>query len=84
MLIAALMVAGVGFGPELQASTDLYKAAKAKYGKDIKGCKHCHVKALPKEGDNEFNELGDWLMKEKERRGADEVDVSWLDEYPAK
>jgi hypothetical protein len=82
-LVLALVL-GLGFAPDLRANKDLYKAAREKYGKEIKACKHCHVKPLPKEDDNEFNELGEWLMKQKESRGADTVDVSWLEEYPKK
>ena len=80
--LAAGLVSNLSFTSELQASKEIYKQAREKYGKEIKGCKHCHVKPLPKEGDNEFNERGKWLSEEKERRKADAVDVSWLEAYP--
>ncbi len=80
-LVAAVVVAGLSFEPNAYATKELYKAAKDMYGKDVKGCKHCHVKALPKEGSADLNEVGDWLVTQKEDKGADEVDVSWLKEY---
>jgi hypothetical protein len=80
--LAVVLVSNLSFTPELQASKEIYQEAREKYGKEIKGCKHCHVKPLPKEGDNEFNERGKWLSEEKKRRKADAVDVSWLDAYP--
>lgn len=81
VLVALVLVASVST-PNLYATKEIYKAAKDKFGKDIKGCKHCHVKALPKEDDHEMNDLGKWLIKQKEERGAEEVDVAWLAEYP--
>ena len=65
------------------ASKEMYKAAKDLFGKDVKGCKHCHVKALPKEDSHDNNEVGDWLVQQKEERGAEEIDVAWLEDYPA-
>jgi ketosteroid isomerase-like protein len=41
-------------------------------------CTFCHV--LP-EGGAPWNARGQWLIKEKERRAADVVDVDWLAEY---
>ena len=79
--VITLLISGMNFSPDLRANKELYKEAREKYGSEIKGCKHCHVGALPKEDDHEFNERGKWLMEQKEKRNADKVDVSWLDEY---
>jgi hypothetical protein len=66
--IAAL--AGQTFGyPPL-----LVKAKK--FG--AKDCTFCHVDP---DGGPPWNERGQWLVKEKERRGADTVDVEWLANY---
>jgi len=67
-IIAAL--AGQTFGyPPL-----LVKAKK--FG--AKDCTFCHVDP---DGGPPWNERGQWLVKEKERRGADTVDVEWLANY---
>jgi hypothetical protein len=43
-----------------------------------KDCTFCHVDP---DGGPPWNERGQWLVKEKERRGADTVDVEWLASY---
>ncbi|HWC76101.1 MAG TPA: hypothetical protein VG778_01500 [Blastocatellia bacterium] len=43
-----------------------------------KDCRFCHVKA---DGGDQHNARGKWLVKEKERRGADAVDPEWLVDY---
>ncbi|HSB08598.1 MAG TPA: DUF3471 domain-containing protein [Blastocatellia bacterium] len=67
-VVAAL--AGETFGyPPL-----LVKARK--FG--AKDCTFCHVDP---EGGPPWNDRGKWLIAEKERRGADTVDVEWLADY---
>jgi hypothetical protein len=53
-------------------------------GIDVKSCQHCHVDKLPKKdkGKHEPNEVGKWLLAEKEKRNAKEVDGAWLKDYP--
>ncbi len=79
--LAVMVVAGLSFQPEVYATKELYKSAKDMFGSDIKGCKHCHVKALPKEGTSDLNERGQYLVDQKTDKGAEEVDISWLKEY---
>jgi len=43
-----------------------------------KDCTFCHVDP---DGGPPWNERGQWLIKEKERRGAETVDVEWLANY---
>ena len=43
-----------------------------------KDCTFCHVDPM---GGPPWNERGKWLIKEKERRKADAVNVEWLAEY---
>ncbi len=64
------------------ATADMYKKARDVLGKDeVKNCKHCHVKALPKKDDHELSDRGKWLFAEKERREAKVIDVAWLKDY---
>ena len=43
-----------------------------------KDCTFCHTDP---DGGPPWNERGQWLVKEKERRGADTIDVEWLATY---
>ena len=48
----------------------------AKYG--AKNCLFCHKNA---EGGEGWNERGQWLIAEKERRKAESIDPAWLSDY---
>jgi hypothetical protein len=75
--IATVFIAGVVAalaGPAFGYPPLLVKARK--FG--AKDCTFCHVDP---EGGPPWNERGQWLIKEKERRGAETVDVEWLAEY---
>jgi len=52
----------------------------------VKNCQYCHVDKLPKKDKDghELNDVGKWLVAEKEKRGAKEVDGSWAKDYPGK
>ncbi|HXG91649.1 MAG TPA: nuclear transport factor 2 family protein [Blastocatellia bacterium] len=66
--VFALAASALGYPPFL--------AKARKYG--AKDCTFCHIDPA---GGPPWNERGNWLIKEKERRGADAVDVDWLAEY---
>jgi Domain of unknown function (DUF3471) len=66
--VAALAGKSLGYPPML--------AKAKKFG--AKDCTFCHVDP---EGGPPWNERGQWLIKEKERRGAETVDVEWLANY---
>lgn len=75
--IAMVFIAGVVAalaGPTLGYPPLLVKSRK--FG--AKDCTFCHVDP---EGGPPWNERGQWMIKEKERRGAETVDVEWLAEY---
>ncbi len=64
------------------ANKDMFSEARTALGKDnVKNCKHCHVKALPKAADHEVNARGEYLLAQKAERGADTIDVNWLKDY---
>lgn len=67
-IVAALVTQSFAYPPFL--------AKARKFG--AKDCTFCHVAP---EGGAPWNARGQWLIKEKERRGADAVDVEWLAEY---
>jgi len=45
-------------------------------------CMYCHNEKFPKKGAVSHNDRGKWLIAEKEKRGAKEVDPAWLKDYP--
>jgi hypothetical protein len=65
------------------ATLDMQKQAKAA-GVDAKNCQTCHVAALPKKESHDLNDAGQWLVAEKDKRGAKAVDGAWLKDYPGK
>jgi mono/diheme cytochrome c family protein len=77
-LIAVGLMAG---GPRTASATiDMQKKAKAA-GVEVQNCLHCHGEKLPKKGASTLNDKGKWLVAEKEKRQAKEVDAAWLKEY---
>src|ERR1051325_7632080 len=77
LIIAVSFIAAVITAMVTQSFADPPFLAKArKFG--AKDCTFCHVAP---EGGAPWNARGQWLIKEKERRGADAIDVEWLAEY---
>lgn len=70
----------------LQAVAHAPLVSKAKSaGMPAKNCQYCHVSAMPKKDSykpEDLNERGKWMVDEKEKRKAKDVDVSWLKDYP--
>ncbi|MGH9824668.1 MAG: DUF4440 domain-containing protein [Blastocatellia bacterium] len=67
-IIASLAGTSVAYPP--------FVARAKKFG--AKDCTFCHVNA---DGGPPWNARGKWLIKQKEERKADEVDVNWLADY---
>ncbi len=65
------------------ATLDMQKKAKAA-GFEATSCLFCHNEKLPKKGAVTNNDRGKWLVAEKDKRKAAEVDVSWLKDYVEK
>jgi hypothetical protein len=63
------------------ATLPMQKKAK-KLGFDATNCMYCHNEKLPKKGAVSHNERGQWLVAEKQKRGAKEIDPAWLKDYP--
>ena len=69
-IIAALTSESLAFPP--------FVAKARKFG--AKDCTFCHVEP---EGGPPWTDRGKWLIAEKDRRGADVIDVEWLADYKA-
>lgn len=77
--IAISLIFIAGFVAALARETLGYPPLLVKAKKfGAKDCTFCHVDP---EGGPPWNERGQWMVKEKERRGADTVDVEWLATY---
>jgi ketosteroid isomerase-like protein len=75
--IAIIFVASVFIGLSSSAAAYPPFVGKAKkFG--AKDCTFCHVDPM---GGPPWNDRGKWLIKEKERRNADAINVEWLADY---
>ena len=72
-------LAGAG---DAWATLDMQKKAKAA-GFPATGCVYCHVEKLPKKGAVTHNDRGKFLVAEKEKHKAKEIDFTWLKGYVA-
>ncbi|MBL0212097.1 MAG: hypothetical protein IPQ13_14480 [Holophagaceae bacterium] len=83
-LLAAAAILAVA-GPA-DAKLPYVKKAKDLGFTYIQNCASCHVDKMPKkEAKGEpFGEVGKWLMAQKAKNKAAEVDVAWLKDYKAK
>ena len=66
------------------ANLPMQKKAKDLGITGVQNCQSCHVDKLPKKEAHKFNERGQWLVDQKEKRKAKEIDVAWLKEYVEK
>ena len=77
ILLSVSLLAGVVAAAATQSvAYPPFLAQAKKFG--AKDCRFCHVNAA---GGAPFNERGNWLITEKERRHADAVDPAWLAGY---
>jgi hypothetical protein len=58
-------------------ATEVMKERAKKFGVNPGNCLGCHGKEIPAT----LNDRGQWLVKEKKRRGAAEFDMAWLKDY---
>jgi hypothetical protein len=77
-IIAAMVAAPAGASPQLIA-----KAGEKGY--PARSCQYCHVSAMPRKDTfkpDDLNERGKWLVTEKNKQKATDIDVDWLKSYP--
>jgi len=78
-LAIALVMAGAAAGAE--AGLPLQKKAKELGITSVQNCQSCHVDKTPKKDSAKVNDMGQWLIDQKEARKAKEIDPAWLKEY---
>jgi hypothetical protein len=84
LAVGAAAVAALGMlagAPPAEATMPMQKAAKAAGFAEAAKCTYCHGEALPKKGASTLNDRGKWLVAEKDKRKAAEIDSAWLKEY---
>ena len=78
---ALFWIGWMAFSGTSTATLDMQKAAKAA-GFKAENCQYCHVEKMPKKESHESNDRGKWLIAEKDKRKAKDIDVNWLKDYP--
>lgn len=80
--VVVFVWAGLMLLPDASRGTlPIQKKAK-ELGYPAENCLYCHNEKLPKKDAATHNERGKWLIAEKGKRGAKEVDPAWLKDYP--
>ncbi len=82
--VAAAVAMGLLAGGSAHADVAMQKKAKELGIASVQNCQSCHVDKMPKKDSAKVNEMGQWLVDQKEARKAKEIDVSWLKEYKPK
>lgn len=80
-LAAGLSLLAV-MGAPLQAKLAWNKKART-YDAGVTSCTACHVNEKPKKKDEPMSERGKWLLEQKEKKKAKDIDLAWLKDYPA-
>jgi hypothetical protein len=82
---AAIMGVGTWLAGTGTATATLPMQKKAKeLGYPATNCLYCHADKLPKKDAVALNERGKWLVDQKDKKKAKEVDLAWLKEYVEK
>jgi hypothetical protein len=82
------ILVGVLLAWTVAASVSIGKPMWVKKAKELgypaRNCQYCHTVMLPKKdkAKEELNERGKWLVEQKDKHKAKEVDLAWLKDYP--
>ena len=83
--VATLLTAAAVLGAAGSASATIAMQKKAREaGLEAQNCLYCHAEKMPKKGASTYNERGQWLRAQKEKRQAKEIDAAWLKDYKEK
>jgi hypothetical protein len=66
------------------ATPQMFTKAKAS-GFPAQNCQYCHASKLPKKEEfkpQDLNDRGKWLMTEKDKQKATDINLDWLKTYP--
>ena len=82
LVVGVLAWSGWMFLEETSLGTMPMQKKAKELGFPVENCMYCHSEKLPKKGAVTNNDRGKWLVSEKDKRKATEIDVAWLKEYP--
>src|SRR5208337_2624294 len=74
LAVAGMLLSAAG---TVSASMAMQKKAKDA-GFEATNCLYCHQDKLPKKEAHALNDRGKFLLAEKDKRKASEIDVNWL------
>jgi hypothetical protein len=87
--VKALVVTGAALyltvvGLETVAAKPLWVKKVKEMGLPAENCLYCHTEKLPKKehAKEQLNDRGKWLVAQKDKKQAKEVDLEWLKDYP--
>jgi hypothetical protein len=80
----AAALAMVAMAASAQAGVPMQKKAKELGLTVVQNCQSCHVEKMPKKDTAAVNEMGQWLIDQKQARKAKEIDVGWLKDWKPK
>jgi hypothetical protein len=84
VVLAALALLWTAVPVTAHATPQMLSQAKGA-GMPVKNCQYCHVAAVPKKDTfkpEDLNERGRWLLGEKDKMKAKDVNAEWLKNYP--
>ena len=85
VMVTCLAAAGAwALSAAASASMPMVKKAKDLGITSVQNCQSCHVDKLPKKDAHKVNERGQWLLDQKAKKNAKEIDVAWLKDYVEK
>jgi hypothetical protein len=82
--VVALAIVAFFAGTGLASATLPVQKKAKELGYPATSCLFCHNEKLPKKEAVTHNARGQWLLAEKAKRKAKEVDASWLKDYVEK
>jgi len=77
-LVSCLAAASASATPQLFSEA-------TKQGLPAQNCQYCHVSKVPQKNSykpDDVNDRGKWLMTEKDKQRATDVEADWLKQYP--
>jgi hypothetical protein len=83
MVVATVFIGSMVPGSAV-AGAAIFTKAKEK-GYPARNCQYCHVSPVPTKDTfkpDDLNERGKWLVAERDKQKAKDVDVDWLKNYP--
>ena len=84
LVAAAMALLGV-FGARPAAATSQLLMDARKQGMPAQNCQYCHVSNAPSKNSfkpDDLNDRGKWLILEKDKQKAKDINADWLKDYP--